>query len=232
MIRCASRAATHPTTKPGQQRSQALQRRRQLQWEGVVVCNGLANHDEVVLARHQRHLNRAGQIIGSAAGGTRIVAGTASTEYGAGRPGKPALTLRRCVCRWWSQGMPRADGGAKSATVSHQAAPPHTTLLTTQLCTHPTQLYGPPVALSDNMMAMVVSPSVRPQVVAVSTPGDADALTDSLGGEQAGQSVRHWQVLKCSLGRRAGKALQQQAQHWLWASRLQAHWVGKAARLT
>ena len=48
--------------------------------------------------------------------------------------------------------------------------------------THPAQLYGPPTALADDRMAMVVSPSVRPQVVAFSTPAGWDAFTDSLPG--------------------------------------------------
>lgn len=40
-------------------------------------------------------------------------------------------------------------------------------------------------------MAMVVSPSVRPQVVAFSMPADADAFTDSLRGRaREGRELR------------------------------------------
>ena len=56
--------------------------------------------------------------------------------------------------------------------------------------THPAQLYGPPVALAEDRMAMVVSPSVSPQVVAFSTPAGADAFTHSLQAEVRRQCSR------------------------------------------
>lgn len=72
-------------SRPAAFHSQVLQGHRQLQWEGVVLCAGPANHNEVVLARLHRHFNRAGQVVGITAGGAGIIAGAAH------RPGRRAL---------------------------------------------------------------------------------------------------------------------------------------------
>jgi len=77
-----------------------------------------------------------------------------------------------------------------SFTPLRPALPTATAHRCTAHSTHPAQLYGPPVALAEDRMAMVVSPSVSPQVVAFSTPAGADAFTDSLQAEVRWQGGR------------------------------------------